>query len=32
MLLFPGLFLAVGVLALNMLGDGIRDMLDPNAK
>lgn len=29
MILFPGLFLAVGVLGLNMFGDGIRDMLDP---
>ena len=28
-LLFPGLFLAVGVLGLNIFGDGIRDMLDP---
>ncbi|GAB2884574.1 ABC transporter permease [Paralcaligenes ginsengisoli] len=28
-ILFPGLFLAVTVLAINMLGDGLRDMLDP---
>ncbi|MEB2398175.1 MAG: ABC transporter permease [Alcaligenaceae bacterium] len=28
-ILFPGLFLAVTVLAVNMLGDGLRDMLDP---
>jgi peptide/nickel transport system permease protein len=27
--LFPGVFLAVTVLAVNMLGDGLRDMLDP---
>lgn len=27
--LFPGLFLAVMVLAINILGDGLRDMLDP---
>jgi peptide/nickel transport system permease protein len=27
--LFPGLFLAVTVLAVNMLGDGLRDTLDP---
>ena len=27
--LFPGGFLAVLVLAVNMLGDGVRDMLDP---
>src|ERR1700730_10111139 len=26
---FPGLFLAVSVLAVNMLGDGLRDQLDP---
>jgi len=28
-ILFPGLFLAVMVLAINILGDGLRDMLDP---
>jgi peptide/nickel transport system permease protein len=28
-LLFPGLFLAVTVLAVNVLGDGLRDSLDP---
>lgn len=28
-ILFPGLFLALTVLAVNMLGDGLRDMLDP---
>jgi len=28
-ILFPGLFLAVTVLAVNMLGDGLRDTLDP---
>lgn len=27
--LYPGLFLAVTVLAINMLGDGLLDMLDP---
>jgi peptide/nickel transport system permease protein len=27
--LFPGLFLALTVLAVNMLGDGLRDTLDP---
>lgn len=26
---FPGLFLAVTVLAINLLGDGLRDLLDP---
>lgn len=28
-ILYPGLFLAVTVLAVNMLGDGLRDTLDP---
>ncbi len=28
-ILYPGLLLAVTVLAINMLGDGLRDMLDP---
>jgi peptide/nickel transport system permease protein len=28
-ILFPGLFLALAVLAVNMLGDGLRDTLDP---
>ena len=28
-IMFPGLFLAVTVLAINMLGDGLRDTLDP---
>ncbi len=28
-ILFPGLLLALTVLAVNMLGDGLRDMLDP---
>jgi peptide/nickel transport system permease protein len=27
--LFPGLFLAITVLSVNMLGDGLRDTLDP---
>jgi peptide/nickel transport system permease protein len=26
---FPGIFLAITVLAVNMLGDGLRDTLDP---
>jgi peptide/nickel transport system permease protein len=26
---FPGMFLAITVFAINMLGDGLRDMLDP---
>jgi peptide/nickel transport system permease protein len=29
LLLFPGLFLATTVLAINMVGDGLRDLLDP---
>lgn len=28
-ILYPGLFLAVTVLAINMLGDGLRDTIDP---
>jgi peptide/nickel transport system permease protein len=27
--LIPGLFLAVTVLSINLVGDGLRDMLDP---
>src|SRR5262249_21854327 len=30
--LFPGVFLAVTVLAVNMLGDGLRDSLDPRMR
>jgi peptide/nickel transport system permease protein len=29
LLLFPGMFLALTVLSINMLGDGLRDWLDP---
>ena len=32
MLTFPGLFIALTVLCLNMLGDGLRDALDPKLK
>jgi peptide/nickel transport system permease protein len=28
-ILYPGLLLALTVLAINMLGDGLRDALDP---
>jgi peptide/nickel transport system permease protein len=28
-ILFPGLFLSLTVLAVNLVGDGLRDMLDP---
>ena len=31
-ILFPGLFLAATVLAVNMLGDGLRDLLDPRVR
>jgi peptide/nickel transport system permease protein len=31
-ILFPGVCLAVTVLAVNMLGDGLRDMLDPRTR
>lgn len=32
MTLFPGLFIMVTVLAFNLLGDGLRDALDPKLK
>ena len=32
MLLFPGLFIAITVLGLNMFGDGLRDALEPKLK
>jgi peptide/nickel transport system permease protein len=28
----PGIFIVLTVLALNILGDGVRDALDPRAK
>jgi peptide/nickel transport system permease protein len=31
-ILYPGIFLALTVLAVNMLGDGLRDTLDPRLK
>jgi peptide/nickel transport system permease protein len=31
-ILFPGIFLALTVLAVNILGDGLRDMLDPRIR
>jgi peptide/nickel transport system permease protein len=31
-ILFPGIFLALTVLAVNMLGDGMRDTLDPRMR
>jgi len=32
MLLFPGAFVTLTVLAFVMLGDGIRDALDPKSR
>ena len=32
MALAPGIAIALTVLALNVLGDGVRDALDPRAK
>jgi peptide/nickel transport system permease protein len=29
---FPGLALMLAVLGINLLGDGLRDMLDPRLK
>jgi peptide/nickel transport system permease protein len=29
---FPGLAIAVTVMGLNLLGDGLRDLLDPQMK
>jgi len=31
-ILFPGMFLAMTVLAVNLLGDGLRDTLDPRLR
>jgi ABC-type dipeptide/oligopeptide/nickel transport system permease subunit len=32
LLIYPGLFIAVTVLAVNLLGDGLRDALDPKLR
>ena len=32
MTLFPGLAIVITVLSLNLLGDGLRDALDPKLK
>lgn len=32
LLMWPGIFIAVTVLAVNMLGDGLRDAMDPRLK
>jgi peptide/nickel transport system permease protein len=29
MILYPGIFLGLTVLAVNLVGDGLRDLLDP---
>ena len=32
MIFFPGLFLSLTVLGANLLGDGLRDTLDPRLR
>jgi peptide/nickel transport system permease protein len=32
LLYFPGLFILITVLAVNFIGDGLRDAFDPQAK
>lgn len=32
MLVFPGIFICIAVIALNLLGDGLRDAMDPKLK
>jgi peptide/nickel transport system permease protein len=32
MALFPGLAIMIAVLAINLLGDGLRDYLDPRMR
>ncbi len=32
MMLFPGLFIAITVLAVNLMGDGLRDAIDPKLR
>lgn len=32
LLIFPGLFIAITVLSINMFGDGLRDAMDPKLK
>jgi peptide/nickel transport system permease protein len=31
-MIFPGIFLVVTTLAFNLLGDGLRDALDPRSE
>jgi peptide/nickel transport system permease protein len=30
--MFPGIFIAITVLGLNLIGDGLRDVLDPRMR
>lgn len=32
LVIFPGIAIAITVLALNLIGDGLRDALDPKMK
>jgi peptide/nickel transport system permease protein len=32
LIIIPGVFIALAVLSLNLLGDGLRDALDPRLK
>ena len=32
MMIFPGIFLVLTTLAFNLLGDGLRDALDPRSE
>ena len=32
MIMFPGLFIMISVLSFNLIGDAIRDALDPKLK
>ena len=32
MIIFPGIFIALTVLAANLVGDGLRDALDPKLR
>ena len=32
LVIFPGIAIALAVLSLNLLGDGLRDALDPRMK
>ena len=32
MMIFPGIFLVLTTLAFNLLGDGLRDALDPRTE